>query len=137
MNLNQIINDETALVVINKSVNNNSTINAIRQFTLNAWKMNREKASSLKYVIGIRYGIGISCYEIDRMSIRGDGRVIFSPKNDLSSIVKDADFKQMGIRKGHGAFQYLKKIEALVSDTKGNSDLKNKNNESSKDKINL
>jgi hypothetical protein len=108
MNLQDILNQKVLLVVINNSVCTTSTEEQIKEATLSAWKMNTKKASKIEYVIGLKNGIGVSCYKVDEIQIRKeDGRIIFKSNEDLSNIVKGINFKEMGVRKGYKEIQYI------------------------------
>ena len=108
MTLQELLNQKVLLVVINNTVCTTSTQDQIKEATLSAWKMNTKKASKVEYVIGIKNGIGVSCYKIDEIQIRKeDGRVIFKGTEDLSNIVKGINFKEIGVRKGYKEIQYI------------------------------
>lgn len=108
MNLQDILNEKILLVVINNTVCTTSTEDQIKEATLSAWKMNIKKALNVEYVVGIKNGIGVSCYKVDRIQIRKeDGRVIFEGSEDFSHLVRGINFKEMGVRKGYKEIQYI------------------------------
>lgn len=114
MNLQQLLKEKLILVVLNNSITTKSTLEQIEESTLNAWKLDKKRALTPDYIIGLYHGIGISCYKIEGVGIRkADGRVFFSIlgmngiKTDLSNIVNQVDFKAIGIRSGHKEIQYI------------------------------
>lgn len=114
MNLSELLQEKLVLVVINNTVSNNSTPEQIIDATLNAWKMDKKRAKLPDYIIGIKHGIGVSCYKIEGVGIRkSDGRVFFSTRAentshmDLSHLVKGVDLKKMDVRHGSKEIQYI------------------------------
>lgn len=108
MTLDQLLNQKLLLVVVNNTTCYTSTKEQISTATLGYWKVDLKKAIQVDYIIGVRHGIAVSCYKIDRIEIRkSDGRALFKSEEDLSDIIRGINLKDLGVRKGYKEIQYI------------------------------
>lgn len=102
----ELMNEKVLLVVVNKTVAEQSTKEQIEWATLGDWKVDLRKLPDIEYVIGIKDQIGVSCFKINNYTISPKTRrVRFISEIDLSNLVIGVNFSD--IRKGHGAIQYI------------------------------
>ena len=105
-NFDELMDEKVLLVVVNKTVAEQSTKEQIKSATLGDWKIDLRKLPDIEYVIGIKDQIGVSCFKINNYKILPDTRrVRFESESDLSNLVIGVNFSS--IRKGHGAIQYI------------------------------
>lgn len=112
-NLNELLKEKFIFVVLNNSINENSTKEEIKRFTLNAWELDNERALKPDFIIGIKNGVGISCYRITGVGkIKSNNKIFFGivddgEEYDYSDLVAGIDFIKLGIKTNHNAVQYI------------------------------